>query len=413
MPLPDGTALARYLMTLGESRGDTHKALMIAERWRDTPQVKATIDLQIKAAVAPATTSDATWAGPLAEHGIAGEALQLQRGASILGALEGKFRRVPFRTHVARETGTGTGGAWVAEGASTPVAATAYDTLSQEAYKAQTIVVLSNELLQLGNPAAERTVRQTVTAGVTAYLDAQLLTNTITLVADTRPSGHHERRDGRHVHRHDRRADECGPRRPARRGHDAGAARVDHAADHGVSHRRDYRRNGGGERAALAVRHSAGALRQQPRANHIAGPGTDPVQRQRADRDRLHGASLPADERYAHGPRGRGDGVYVALAEQPVGGQGHALGRLPARANGQRRLHDRELLMAKPPRTPPDAGLALIERYEAAVIESRMDRLDGSGLDAADVARERAAVIALAATIGERLRADYLARTQP
>jgi HK97 family phage major capsid protein len=106
--------------------------------------------------------------------------LQLQRDASILGALEGRFRRVPFRTHVARETGTGTGGAWVAEGASTPVAATAYDTLSQEAYKAQTIVALSNELLQLGNPAAERTVRQTVTAGVTAYLDAQLLTNTVT-----------------------------------------------------------------------------------------------------------------------------------------------------------------------------------------------------------------------------------------
>ena len=35
--LPDGTALARYCMTLGESRGDTHRALMIAEQWRDTP----------------------------------------------------------------------------------------------------------------------------------------------------------------------------------------------------------------------------------------------------------------------------------------------------------------------------------------------------------------------------------------
>ena len=123
--LPDGTALSRYLITLGDSRGDTHKALMVAERWRDTPQVKATLDLQLKAVVAPATTSDATWAGPLAAHGIASEALQLQRGASILGALEGKVRRVPFRTHVARETGTGTGGAWVAEGNSTLVVATA------------------------------------------------------------------------------------------------------------------------------------------------------------------------------------------------------------------------------------------------------------------------------------------------
>jgi hypothetical protein len=47
------------------------------------------------------------------------------------------------------------------------------------------------------------------------------------------------------------------------------------------------------------------------------------------------------------------------------------------------------------------------------VIESRMERLDGAGLDAADVARERATLTALAATIGERLRADYIARTHP
>jgi hypothetical protein len=66
-----------------------------------------------------------------------------------------------------------------------------------------------------------------------------------------------------------------------------------------------------------------------------------------------------------------------------------------------------------PKRTLPNEGLALIHRYEAAVIDSRMERLQGSGLDAADVARERASVTALAATIAERLRADYLARTQP
>ena len=101
--LPDGTALARYCMTLGESRGDTHRALLIAERWRDSPTVRATIELITKAAVAPGTTSDATWAGPLAEHGIAGEALQLLRGSSVLGALEGRFRKVPFRTSVPRE----------------------------------------------------------------------------------------------------------------------------------------------------------------------------------------------------------------------------------------------------------------------------------------------------------------------
>jgi HK97 family phage major capsid protein len=133
-------------------------------------------------------TTDATWAGPLSVYNIDGEYIPLERGASIIGALIPKMRRVPFRTKVPRETGSGTGGAWVGEGLATPVAATAFDTLSQEAYKAAKIVVLSEELLQLGNPDAERTVRETVAAGVAAYLDGQFLTNTVTLSANLRPA---------------------------------------------------------------------------------------------------------------------------------------------------------------------------------------------------------------------------------
>ena len=150
--------------------------------------MQKTFELYTKAAVAPGTTSDATWAGPLATYGVASELLQLIRGRSILGALDSRFRRVPFRTKVARETGTGTGGAWIGEGLSTPAAATAYDTLSQEAYKAGKIVVLSDELRRLGDPDAERSVRETVADGVGAFLDGQLLTNTVTLSANLRPA---------------------------------------------------------------------------------------------------------------------------------------------------------------------------------------------------------------------------------
>ena len=42
--------------------------------------------------------------------------------------------------------------------------------------------------MQLGNPDAEKTVRDTVIAGVAAYLDGQFLTNTVTLAADLRPA---------------------------------------------------------------------------------------------------------------------------------------------------------------------------------------------------------------------------------
>ena len=186
--LPTGTALSRYLMVLGEGRGDLHRELMLAEAFKDTPQVHATFTLRTKAAISPATTSDSTWAGPLAAYGIAGEALALIRGRSILGALESKFRRVPFRTKVAREAGTGTGGAWIAEGLSTPVAASAFDTLSQENYKAGKIVVLTDELKKLGDPDAERTVRERVADGVAAFLDSQFLTSTVTLSAGLRPA---------------------------------------------------------------------------------------------------------------------------------------------------------------------------------------------------------------------------------
>ena len=42
--------------------------------------------------------------------------------------------------------------------------------------------------MKLTDPNAERTVRETTMAGVAAFLDAQFLTSTITLVAQTRPA---------------------------------------------------------------------------------------------------------------------------------------------------------------------------------------------------------------------------------
>jgi HK97 family phage major capsid protein len=186
--LPTGTAFSRYCMVLGAGRGDTYTELMLAERLKDTPQVHATIALRTKAAVAAMTTTDASAAGPLAVYGVGSEAITLERGKSILGTLIPKFRQVPFRAKIARETGSGAGGAWVAEGLGTPVAKTDFDTLTQEFYKAQKIVVMSEELLKLGDPDAERTVRETVAAGVAAYLDSQFLTNTVTLSANLRPA---------------------------------------------------------------------------------------------------------------------------------------------------------------------------------------------------------------------------------
>ena len=181
-------AFTRYVMC--KSIGDTKTGLDMAEQLRETPQVYACLqdELETKAAVAPGTTTDATFAGPLAAYGIAGEALQLLRGASIIGQLEPKMRRVPFRVTVPKATGTGTNAAWIGQNLSTPVAATAYSSITQDLYKCGVITVLSKELVKIGNPDSERTVRETVVGGTNGFTDGQFLTPTVTAIADLRPA---------------------------------------------------------------------------------------------------------------------------------------------------------------------------------------------------------------------------------
>jgi hypothetical protein len=105
--LPAGTGLSRYIIAKGLGHGDLYTELEIANRWKDSPQVAATLELRTKAAVGVGTTVDASFAGPLAIHGIAPEALTIERGLSIRGAFEAKMQRVPLRTRVAVETGAG------------------------------------------------------------------------------------------------------------------------------------------------------------------------------------------------------------------------------------------------------------------------------------------------------------------
>ena len=92
--LPAGTAVSRYIIAKALGRGDSFTEKMVAERWKDTPQVAATLSLHTKAAVPAGSTTDATWAGPLAVHGISQEALTLMRGMSILGALDSRMQKV-------------------------------------------------------------------------------------------------------------------------------------------------------------------------------------------------------------------------------------------------------------------------------------------------------------------------------
>ena len=186
--LPVGTSISRYIIAKARGGGDRYTELMLAEKWTDTPHVKASLELQGKAAVPSGSTTDSSWPGPLAPYKLADEALTIMRSLSILGALEGKMQRAPLHARIARGTGTGITGGWVAAGAPISVQATAFTTIVEEHFKYGVIVPLAEELVALSSPEAEATVRRTVLGGLAAAVDNQLLLPTVTASAGVNPA---------------------------------------------------------------------------------------------------------------------------------------------------------------------------------------------------------------------------------
>jgi HK97 family phage major capsid protein len=181
--LAKGTAFTRYAMVLASSKGNLMQAEVLAQRFKDTPEVALTM----KSAVAAGTTTDATWAGPLVYYNnMVDEFIELLRPQTVLGRLTG-LRRVPFNIRIPRQT-AGSIGTFVGEGAPTPVRKLDFDAVTLPWAKCSTIVVLSAELVKLSNPAAEALARQDLLAGIAQYLDKRLLDPGFAGVANVSPA---------------------------------------------------------------------------------------------------------------------------------------------------------------------------------------------------------------------------------
>jgi ribosomal protein S20 len=187
--LPEGTALSRYMMAKAIGRGDAFSAQMIAERWCDSPQVKACLEdeLHTKAAVAPGTTSECDVGATARCSWHRSRSARTRARPEHSRRARNKFRRVPFRTTVRAKPAAVPAGRGSAKRSRFLPWRRRTTRFAQEAYKAQVITVLTRELLQFSR-SAERALRETVAAGLAAYLDAQLLTNTVTLIANVRPA---------------------------------------------------------------------------------------------------------------------------------------------------------------------------------------------------------------------------------
>jgi HK97 family phage major capsid protein/HK97 family phage prohead protease len=181
--VPKGIAFVRAACAKLVCNGNLYEAAQYAQRWNDsTPEVA----LYLKAAVAPGTTTDATWAGPLVNQNIASDFLELLRPATIVGKIPG-LRDVPFNTKVPSQTAGGTY-SWVGEQKPKPVTKLAFASESLPVTKVAGIIVLTEELVRLSNPKAEELVRRDMIAGIAQFIDQQFVDPAVAAVAGINPA---------------------------------------------------------------------------------------------------------------------------------------------------------------------------------------------------------------------------------
>jgi HK97 family phage major capsid protein len=181
--VPLGSAFVRLACAKLVCNGNLHEAAEYAKRWDDsTPEVS----LALKAAIAPGTSTDATWAGPLVSQNISNEFIELLRPATIIGKIPG-FRMVPFNTKVPAQSGGGTYG-WVGEAKPKPVTKLAFTSANLGYTKAAGIIVLTEELVRLSTPSAEALARNDMVKGIAQFLDAQFIDPAVAAVAGVNPA---------------------------------------------------------------------------------------------------------------------------------------------------------------------------------------------------------------------------------
>ena len=179
---PPGMTYVRSVKALLQANGDSYRALEYAKQYRDS-----NVELLIKAAVSPGTTTDPAWAGALVTvTNLTNEFIALSRAASILGRIPA-IRKVPFNVSVPVQTAGGTY-KWVGQAKSKPVTKMQFGSVSLGMSKAAGIIVLTEELVRSSQPDAENIVREEMTAGIAAFLDQQFTDPTVAAVPDVSPA---------------------------------------------------------------------------------------------------------------------------------------------------------------------------------------------------------------------------------
>lgn len=149
----------------------------------ETPEVEQVL----KAAVSAGTTTDSTWAEPLAQYqNLANEFVEYLRPLTIIGRIQG-LRRVPFLVKFPRQTGAAVA-SWVGQAKPKPATSLAFDSLTLDPLKVAGIVPISMELMRLSTPSAEAIIRDDLAGAIAQLVDHDFLDPEKAAVANVSPA---------------------------------------------------------------------------------------------------------------------------------------------------------------------------------------------------------------------------------
>ncbi|HBP5444007.1 TPA: phage major capsid protein [Pseudomonas aeruginosa] len=193
--LEPGIAFARAAKCLALGHLEHRDAIGIAKSLYDGQDsiIAATQRLVTKAAVAAATTSDATWSGPLVgdETSVFADFVEYLRPQTILGRFGTNgipsLRRVPFRVPLIGQT-SGGDGYWVGEGQAKPLTKFDFERKTLEPLKVANIAVATMEVIRDSSPSADVIIRDQLAAALRERLDIDFIDPAKAAVAGVSPA---------------------------------------------------------------------------------------------------------------------------------------------------------------------------------------------------------------------------------
>jgi HK97 family phage prohead protease/HK97 family phage major capsid protein len=194
--LPPGIGFARVVLCKAASqyagmRGEFLSADKVAKAWY--PHSERT-QLAVKAAVEPATTTHATWAGPLVYNQTIADFVEYLRPKTLIGQFgQGNIpslNRVPFNMRQVTESAAMTAN-WVGQGLPKPLTKGGYTAATLGPCKVAAITVDTEELLKFANHpglSAETAMRDGLTKAIVAKIDTSLVLPTLAAVSGVNPA---------------------------------------------------------------------------------------------------------------------------------------------------------------------------------------------------------------------------------